>query len=300
MSKSATAGEAEYVTAHEVINSIWLQAFKGIDFGLWEDGIHTNTLAYTQEDNVIIYSWANEYIEQDVIELSKKNFSSRIHEQVVPAQATWPWIVTFKELANRLAYNVRSKRWILNDSILQQENLWINKKNKIPPYIASDQKNTSKWIIGIYSKDQLLRRLQDTYFKALCTYKTFVETFLNPLKSQLSTYLVLPCEFVGVLQYICDENGKLVSCPRFSWYMKPLQKSEMNQINICCKDEDEIWNNSADICDDLIMAQKTLRKDDNIFIKNKLHNGDIMLSETPVTDIIYEWLEDDLKEIGWL
>lgn len=132
MSKSATAGEAEYVTAHEVINSIWLQAFKGIDFGLWEDGIHTNTLAYTQEDNVIIYSWANEYIEQDVIELSKKNFSSRIHEQVVPAQATWPWIVTFKELANRLAYNVRSKRWILNDSILQQENLWINKKIKFP------------------------------------------------------------------------------------------------------------------------------------------------------------------------
>ena len=76
--------------------------------------------------------------------------------------------------------------------------------------------------------------------------------------------------------------------------------SEQNQISICCKDEDEIWNNSNNIYDDLIMAQKTLRKDDNIFITNNIHSGHINLSETPVTNIIYEWLEDDLKEIGWL
>lgn len=68
--------------------SIWLQAFKGINFGLQEDGTHTNTLAYTQEDNVIIYSWANEYIGQDVIEFSKKEFRSSTGERVVPAQAT--------------------------------------------------------------------------------------------------------------------------------------------------------------------------------------------------------------------
>lgn len=283
---------------YECMN-IWLQAFKGIDFGLQKDGIHTNTLAYTQEDNVIIYSWANEYIGQDVIEFSKTKFRSTISEQVVPAQATWSWIITFKELSHRLKYNVRNKKWILNDGILQQENLWKNKKTKVSPYIASDQKNISKWIIGTYSKDQLLRRLQDTYSKALCTYKDFVETFLNPLKSQLSTYLILPCEFVGILQYTCDENEKLISYPRFSWYMKPLPISEPNQINICCKDDDEIWNNTA-ICDDLIMAQKTLRKDGNIFINNKIHNSDVKLSDTPVTDIIYEWLEDDLKAIGWL
>ncbi len=82
--------------------------------------------------------------------------------------------------------------------------------------------------------------------------------------------------------------------------MKPLPKSAQNQISICYKNEDEIWNNSTGICDDLIMAQKTLRKDDDIFITNKIHNGNIKLSETPVTDIIYEWLKDDLQEIGWL
>ena len=43
-------------------------------------------------------------------------------------------IVTFEELAHRLAYNVRNKKWLLNDSILQQENLWQNKKTKITPY----------------------------------------------------------------------------------------------------------------------------------------------------------------------
>ena len=82
--------------------------------------------------------------------------------------------------------------------------------------------------------------------------------------------------------------------------MKPLPISEQNKISICCKDEDEIWNNSTDICDDLIMAQKELRKDDNTFIINNIYSGHIELSETPVTDIIYQWLEEDLKKIGWL
>ena len=280
--------------------SIWLQAFKGVDFGLQEDNIHTNTLAYAQEDSSFIYSWADKYIGQNVIEFSKKDFRSRICERVVPAQATWPWIVTFEELVHRLAYNVRNKKLILNDSILHKEYLWKNKKTKIAPYITSDQNNTSKWMIGAYSKEQLLKRIQDTYFQALCIYKTFVETFFNPLKNQLSTYLILPCEFVGNLQYICDENNNLLSHPGFSWYMKPLPISEQNQIRICCKDEDEIWNNSTEICENLIMAQKTLRKYDIIFITNNIHSGDINLSETPVTDIIYEWLEDDFKEIGWL
>jgi len=280
--------------------SVWLQAFKGIDFGLQEDGIHTNTLAYAQEDNVIIYSWADKYIGQDVIEFSKKSFRSSISEGVVPAQATWPWIVTFKQLTHKLKYNVRHKKWILNDGIMHQEELWKNKKTKIAPYITRDQINTSKWTIRVYSKEQLLKRVQDTYFKALCIYKTFVETFLNPLKGQLSTYLILPCEFVGILQYIYDENENLTSYTCFTWYMKPLPISAQNKISICYKDENEIWNNSTDICNDLIMAQKTLRKYDNTFITNHIHMGNIKLSETPVTDIIYEWLEDDLKEIGWL
>lgn len=280
--------------------SIWLKAFKGIDFGLQEDNIHTNTLAYAQKGSWIRYSWAHKYIGQDVIAFSKKDFRSSIHDRVVPAQATWPWVITFDELAHKLADNVRNKKWILNDSILQQEDLWKKKKTAIPPYITSDLKNTSKWMIGIYSKNQLLKRIQDSYFKALCTYKPFVETFLNPLKNQLSTYLILPCEFIGILQYICNENGNLTSYPGFSWYMKPLPISVQNQISICCKEEDEIWKNSTDICNDLIAIQKKLRIDDNIFIINKIFSGHIHLSETPVTDIIYEWLEDDLKEIGWL
>jgi len=37
--------------------------------------------------------------------------------------------------------------------------------------------------------------------------------------------------------------------------------------------------------------------DDNIFITNKIYSGNIKLSETPVTDIIYEWLEDDLRGV---
>lgn len=281
---------------YECMNE-WLKAFKGIDFGLQEDNIHTNTLAYAQVGDLITYSWADKYIGQDVIEFPKKNFHSRICNRVVPAQATWPWIVAFEELASKLADNVRHRKWILNDGIMKQEDLWKKKKTTIAPYITSDQKNTSQWTIGIYSKNQLIKRIQDTYFKALCTYKTFVETYLNPLKNQLSTYLILPCEFVGILQYIYDENGKLTSYPRFSWYMRPLPASEQNQISIRCTDADE---NSLDIYNDLFATQEMLHNDDNVYFTNNIHSANINLSETPVTDIIYKWLEDDLKEIGWL
>ena len=65
---------------------------------------------------------------------------------------------------------------------------------------------------------------------------------------------------ISHLQYICDENENLTSYPRFSWYMKPLPISEQNKIRICCKNEDEISNNSMNIYDDLIMAQKHYAK----------------------------------------
>lgn len=81
--------------------SVCIQAFQGIEFGLQEDGIRINALEYTQEDNVIVYSWTDKYIGQNVIEFSKKKFRSKVYERVVPAQATWSWIVTFEDLAHK-------------------------------------------------------------------------------------------------------------------------------------------------------------------------------------------------------
>jgi len=43
---------------------------------------------------------------------------------------------------------------------MHQEELWKNKRTKIAPYITSNQKNTSKQMLGAYSKDPLLKELK--------------------------------------------------------------------------------------------------------------------------------------------
>lgn len=336
--------------------SIWLKALKGIDFNLQKDGIRTNTLAYSQHNNLITYSWADDYLNENVIidnlDFPKKHFNL-IHTRSVPPQATWPWIITFEELSSLLEKYIKEKHWILLDNTLGKEYIWKNalkllhkgslysspiplhdlekfrpyskeylsfnnnvnvsqffmlldsldlsgQDTLLPSYVIGDKDLSSGWIWGNYSKEKMLERITKTYYNAICDYKTFIESFFSSIKEQMSTYLILPCEFVGILQYEEDGND-FSSGPAMTWYMSPLLPSAQNRINISYNNKDEIWNNSSIVFDNLKSTSRKLRAEHEHFINFTIHGGRCFdSSETPTTDIIYSWLTDDLKKIGWL
>jgi len=109
--------------------NIWLSSLNGIDFSLKDDGIHTNTLACSVSKNTLTYSWADCFLGNEVITFElqppKGHFYS-ISSRGVPAQATWPWIVTFEHLSKILEKYVKEKQWILLGNTLESEFIWKN------------------------------------------------------------------------------------------------------------------------------------------------------------------------------
>lgn len=170
----------------------------------------------------------------------------------------------------------------------------------LPPYIPGDKDHGSGWIWSKYSQKRMLECIIDTYTKAICEYKDFVDIFFGTLKEHMSTYLILPCILKGILKY--DETGNdFSSGPSMTWYMIPLPLNEQSFSQIKYKSIDDIWNKSSEIFDELKKKVSLLRPENDHYMYFTIHSGRCFdASETPVTDIIYTWLENDLKKIGWI
>ncbi|GEM_PF-549100 len=334
----------------------WLSGLSGIDFDLKSDGIHTNTLACSVYKNRITYSWANCFLEKEVIRADFERPDQYFHSicsRSIPAQATWPWIVTFEHLSKILENYVKDKHWILIGTSLEKEFIWKNalellhkgslfcapipltefdiyRKNLdkgiiysnklnlslffelmnsyideghtelLPPYIVGDSDYSSGWIWGNYSKERMLERITDTYTKSICEYKKIVEICFCPFKEYMSTYLILPCTLNGILEYDVDSNT-FSSGPSMTWFLSPLPPNLQSFCQIKYSDRDDIWTNSSSIFDELKKKTSQLRPENDHYINYTIHSGKCFdSSATPTTDIIYSWLKDDLKKIGWI
>jgi len=116
----------------------------------------------------------------------------------------------------------------------------------------------------------------------------------------MSTYLILPCILTGILKY--DEGGNdFSSGPSMSWYLSPLPLNDQSFCQIKYGNKDDIWSNNSSIFDELKKKSNFLRPESDYYINFTIHGGRCFdSSETPTTDIIYSWLKDDLKKIGWI
>lgn len=336
--------------------STWLSGLKNIDFDLKTDGKHVNTLACSVIKNRLIYSWADNYLGTDTTMIDYDQHNVHFHavtQTIVPAQATWPWIITFEHLSNNLEEFIKKRHWILSNSSLEKEFVWKNALkllhkgnlycspialndlekyrkymkdipatyNQInlniffshidsytqqghtelsPPYVPGDKDYSTGWIWSNYSKKQMLIRIRNVYTYAINEYQAFIDTFFPSLKEYLSTYLIFPCRFVGILEY--EENGNdYTSCPSMVWYLSPLPKDQQSICNITYDNSDNIWENSSLIFEELKRETRLHRLNDKHYITFTMHNANCFdSSETPITNIIYSWLEADLQHIGWI
>lgn len=79
-------------------------------------------------DGIIKYSWLNIITDEDILPYSDELFV-RIrglwHSRGVPVQSTWPWIITFDYLSEKLKKLINNKAFVLNDSQIQEEAFWL-------------------------------------------------------------------------------------------------------------------------------------------------------------------------------
>lgn len=170
-------------------------------------------------------------------------------------------------------------------------------KSVKPPYPVSDKKCASGWIWLSYSTQRYLEKVQFTYGSALDEYMSIVKTVFPTLKDCLLISQLSPCQLVGKLKF--HEGGKSYSdIPGLTWYLEALPYDESNRVDIQLK---EAPINNLDLLTSLHEKNSNLRPE---FMFHSLSTiTDQILSiicSTPVTDLVYSWLESELKTIGWL
>lgn len=107
----------------------------------------------------------------------------------------------------------------------------------------------------------------------------------------------MPCKLVGKLSFHEDSESYSDS-PHLILYFEALPYNEFSKVDIQIK---ESTTNNIELLSQIRKKNMNLRPE---FILHsiatiKLQGLDIITS-TPVTDLVYEWLESELKTLGWI
>lgn len=307
------------------------------------------------DDRRITYTWMDLECSTPVQVLSYQEMRRNrgtIHSRGVPAQATWPWILTFDYLSNRLKKVINSRLIFTDEGQLQKEYLWStllrisgkgslyekevdltafdayrkfighrweingkavsaeflfhliddhikNGKTTISaPYPVSDKPHRSgEWVWSSYSTEQLLKKTQFIYGSALSEYMRIVDTVFSKLKKSLEIAKLAPCELVGGLEFQ-EEDTTSASGPSLVWYVKALPISEDSNVNIQLQ---KISFNDDNLLRLLIQHNLKMRPEfENSAVAQITSQYLDIFSSTPVTNIVFSWLKEELKEIGWI
>lgn len=318
-------------------------------------------LAIKIENDLLCYGWtkntdgsiAAQMPHEKIVQSCGSMRSRSIHPQ-----PTWPWILTFEELSDRLAKAIKNHTLFSTNGQLADEWFWslalhmrggsksiheeqgielsyferyrkhvgqgfiLNGKN-IPtseffnevdrllaqgvakidaPYPLPDKKqNQSGWIWGDYSASKYLEKAQFVCRKALEEYMNLVNSVFYTFRDSLWLARLYPCKLVGGLKFTegMGTGDWAKDTPQMTWYWEALPYTETGYIDIQLK---EIPFDDHRLYETIQKRNEELRPLAEGQIGARMASGEFtqIISTTPVSDITFDWLKEDLKEIGWI
>lgn len=305
-------------------------------------------LSVATHKSSLAFSW---YPTTSTDEVTVKTFKEMMrtpgmHSGPIPAQSNWPWIVTFKMLADHLTDCIHRKTILGTCDQLTKESTWHNalllakqgslchspisvssfdsykkygnciliiKKQSIdlhvffeslknyvdkktnaihPPFPVGNQEYSGN-VWSCYSPNQFLELTRFVFASALKEYSDLMASEFSCLAREMYTSQLMPCKLVGNLQF----NPKTDHGPVLRWYLLTLDHNHTNGVDI------DYRSNDQDLDDEISSIYENHRKNrpalkGSGFIK---HGQALYLNcPTPVTDIVYEWLQQELKKLGWI
>lgn len=296
----------------------------------------------------LAHSWHSASLTEEVTVKTFKEMMHMpgMHAGPVPAQSNWPWVVTFKMLADHLTDCINDRRILGSGQQLAKEYFWHNAviladkgslchdpipvsafdsyktygdcilkiKNKLidlpiffsflqvyaddqtssvcPPFPVGDQEYSS-YVWSCYSQERFLELTRFVFSSALNEYAALMASDFSCLAGEMYTSQLMPCILVGNL----DFNSESIHGPVLSWYLLTLDHKETNKVDIDYRDD------SSD-ADEVIRSIYENHRSNRSGLKAE---GFIRTSQaidlncpTPVTKIVYEWLRQELKKLGWI
>lgn len=150
-----------------------------------------------------------------------------------------------------------------------------------------------------YSDEQLYFRTLKIYKEAILGYKELVEIFFPVLKQRLRKYVLYPFILKGEF-FAPEENTSYPVGPTMKWYLEPLPLEKTESIV-----DIRISNSKEKIVDkelyEIARKIKDYRPDSSAWLGASQSSQVLdIFGDMPVTEILYNWLEQDLKSIDWI
>ncbi|HKZ83895.1 MAG TPA: hypothetical protein VJ793_09605 [Anaerolineae bacterium] len=157
------------------------------------------------------------------------------------------------------------------------------------------------WIWEPYSPEQTLARARAVYSAALEGHRQLVNKWFPTLAPRLQTAATLPARLTGILAPARPGSG-FEGAPAMRWHLEPLPHDSQNEIAISL--DEELPNLRYDDDDDvnsLYERVRLMRPHAMAWIGAVIQDEVLdIFHVNPATELVYEWLWDDLQQVSWV
>jgi len=165
-------------------------------------------------------------------------------------------------------------------------------------HIEEKKELSSPWFsIKKISHEQILVQTIDIYTQALETYQKIVKQWFPNFSDSLQTMALLPAQITGVVVPPSLNRSQA----GVSWYWKPLPASSLSKVDFVLSDHPV---SREDSCLSLAFKQLCYQRPQVFERSGKrmtVHTIDpTIFCLRPVTELVYNWLWNDLKRIFWV
>jgi len=146
-----------------------------------------------------------------------------------------------------------------------------------------------------YSDERLLAKTVTVFEKALQGYDQMVDLWFPCFRERMEHAATLPARIKGV---VIPSNGtEIHDSPRVSWYFEPLPKGSQCEVDLSLGTEPLPRSTMQGQYKRLAAARPEAATWISAWQENSVLD---IFNATPVTDMVYQWIERDLKRIGWI
>lgn len=191
--------------------------------------------------------------------------------------------------------NIRSK--VIDLSVFfSLINTYVDEKTNsvCPPFPVGDQEY-SGYVWSCYSRKRFLELTRFVFSSALKEYSDLMLSVFSHLAEEMYTSQLMPCKLVGNLEF--DPEKALGREPILYWYLWAVRRDQANAVDIDYRANLQEWE---EVMYSIFENNKKNRPD--LKGEGYVAHGQILSLNcpTPVTGIVYEWLCQELKKLGWI
>ena len=161
---------------------------------------------------------------------------------------------------------------------------------------------TSRRRFGEYSDERLLERVIAIFEAALRIYRDMTATYFKNLGTGSRRRLILPAKLEGRL-IIPSSYDSYRDSPVLTWWPRSADKNEQSRVDFRLEYEDDDTHDRIERMIESASAENLERFGMSISHHGMLpsleRNKRGLDFERPATELAYEWLNDDLREIDW-